>query len=53
MFGLQLDVQLSDHDIDYVKWDMNRWRRRRRGGNALPAQTMALYRLLDASERDI
>ena len=46
----QLDALLRDHDIDYVKWDMNRWHVQ--GSNpdgkaGTHDQTVALYALLD------
>ncbi len=46
----QLDALLRDHDIDFVKWDMNRDHVAASGGRgqaATHAQTLALYRLLD------
>ncbi|MGD9704669.1 MAG: alpha-galactosidase [Acidimicrobiia bacterium] len=49
VFG-QLDALLSDHDIAYVKWDMNRNHVQGSGANGAAgtrAQTIALYRLLD------
>ncbi len=45
-----LDALLSDHDIAYVKWDMNRDHIQASGRDGAPgthAQTLALYRLLD------
>jgi alpha-galactosidase len=49
VFG-QLDALLRDHDIAYVKWDMNRDHVQGSGADGAPgtrAQTLALYRLLD------
>jgi alpha-galactosidase len=46
----QLDALLSDHDIAYVKWDMNRDHIGGSGAGGAAgthAQTLALYRLLD------
>ncbi|CAN5371328.1 alpha-galactosidase [soil metagenome] len=46
----QLDALLRDHDISYVKWDMNRDHVQgsgRDGSAGTHAQTSALYRLLD------
>lgn len=46
----RLDALLTDHDISYVKWDMNRdhVHAADQGGRAgTHAQTKALYRLLD------
>jgi alpha-galactosidase len=46
----QLDALLGDHDIAYVKWDMNRDHVQGSGHDGAAgshAQTMALYRLLD------
>jgi alpha-galactosidase len=46
----RLDALLSDHDIAYVKWDMNRDHIQGSGANGRAgtnAQTRALYRLLD------
>ena len=46
----QLDALLRDHDIAYVKWDMNRDHVQGSGSSGAPgtrAQTMALYRMLD------
>ena len=46
----QLDVLLRDHDIAFVKWDMNRNHVQASGATGAPgthAQTVALYRLLD------
>ena len=46
----QLDALLADHDISYLKWDMNRDHIAASGtGGAAGthAQTMALYRLID------
>ncbi len=45
-----LDVLLRDHDISYVKWDMNRDHVQGSGADGAAgtrAQTLALYRLLD------
>ncbi|MDG2038977.1 MAG: alpha-galactosidase [Ilumatobacter sp.] len=45
-----LDALLRDHDIAYVKWDMNRDHIQssgRDGAAGTRAQTLALYRLLD------
>jgi alpha-galactosidase len=45
-----LDALLRDHDISYVKWDMNRDHIHgsgRDGAAGTHAQTIALYRLLD------
>ena len=46
----QLDALLGDHDIAYVKWDMNRDHIGGSGADGAAgthAQTLALYRLLD------
>ncbi len=48
----RVDAVLSDHDIDFVKWDHNRdlleaGSSRRSGGAAVHAQTLAFYALLD------
>jgi alpha-galactosidase len=46
----QLDALLRDHDIAYVKWDMNRDHVHGSGADGAAgthAQTLALYRLLD------
>lgn len=46
----QLDALLRDHDIAYVKWDMNRDHVHGSGANGSAgthAQTEALYRLID------
>ena len=46
----QLDALLADHDIGYVKWDMNRDHIAGSGTDGRAgshAQTLALYRLLD------
>ena len=46
----QLDALLADHDIAYVKWDMNRWVVQGSGADGKSAaheQTLATYRLLD------
>ena len=46
----QLDALLRDHDIAYVKWDMNRDHVQGSGHDGAAgthAQTLALYRLLD------
>ncbi len=45
----RLDALLADHDISYVKWDMNRdhvQASNRLGGAGTHDQTIALYRLL-------
>jgi alpha-galactosidase len=45
-----LDALLRDHDISYVKWDMNRDHIQGSGSDGAAgthAQTLALYRLLD------
>ena len=49
-----LDALLRDHDIAYVKWDMNRDHAQGSGARGAPgthAQTMALYALLDELRR--
>jgi alpha-galactosidase len=49
-----LDELLSDHDIAYVKWDMNRDHVQgsgARGAAGTHAQTLALYALLDELRR--
>jgi alpha-galactosidase len=49
VFG-QLDALLRDHDISYLKWDMNRDHVQGAGADGAAgthAQTLALYRLLD------
>ncbi len=46
----RLDTILTDHDIDYVKWDMNRDHVQGSGADGRAGthrQTLALYRLLD------
>ncbi len=46
----QLDALLAEHDISYVKWDMNRDHvaaSGERGAAGTHAQTLAVYRLLD------
>ena len=46
----QLDALLRDHDIAYVKWDMNRDHVQAAGASGAAgthAQTLAVYRLLD------
>ncbi len=46
----QLDALLRDHDIAYVKWDMNRDHTQGSGADGAAgthAQTLALYRMLD------
>ena len=46
----QLDALLRDHDIAYVKWDMNRDHVQGSGNDGRAgthAQTLALYRMLD------
>ncbi len=50
----QLDRLLADHDIAYVKWDMNRAHVQGSGGGGAAgtrAQTVAVYRLLDELRR--
>ena len=50
----QLDALLSDHEIAYVKWDMNRDHTGASGADGAAgthAQTLALYRLLDELRR--
>jgi alpha-galactosidase len=50
----QLDALLADHDIAYVKWDMNRDHVQGSGSTGAPGshtQTLALYRLLDELRR--
>ncbi len=45
-----LDALLRDHDVAYVKWDMNRDHVHGSGSDGAPgthAQTLAVYRLLD------
>ncbi len=47
----QLDALLADHDIAFVKWDMNRDHVQASGGEdaaGTRAQTLAVYRLLDS-----
>ena len=47
----QLDALLSDHDIAYVKWDMNRAHVQGSGADGAAGshhQTLAVYRLLDS-----
>jgi alpha-galactosidase len=47
----QLDALLRDHDVQYVKWDMNRAHTQgsgSRGAAGSHFQTLAFYRLLDA-----
>lgn len=49
-----LDALLRDHDVSYVKWDMNRDHVQasgREGAAGTRAQTLALYRLLDDVRR--
>lgn len=49
-----LDALLTEHDISYVKWDMNRWHvqaSRSDGTAATHAQTKALYAMLDELRR--
>jgi len=49
VFG-QLDALLRDHDISYLKWDMNRDHVQGSGADGAAgthAQTLAVYRLLD------
>jgi alpha-galactosidase len=46
----QLDALLRDHDVQYVKWDMNRNHVQGSGADGAAgtrAQTLAFYRLLD------
>ncbi|MFM2076261.1 MAG: hypothetical protein RJA49_151 [Actinomycetota bacterium] len=46
----QLDALLRDHDVQYVKWDMNRNHVQGSGGDGVAgtrAQTLAFYRLVD------
>ena len=53
IFGY-LDRLLSDHDISYVKWDMNRDHiqgSNQQGAAGTNAQTMVLYHLLDKLRR--
>ena len=53
IFGC-LDRLLSDHDISYVKWDMNRDHihgSNQQGAAGTNAQTIALYHLLDKLRR--
>lgn len=50
----QLDALLADHDISFVKWDMNREHVQGSGATGAAgthAQTLALYRLLDELRR--
>ena len=50
IFG-QLDALLRDHDVAFVKWDMNRNHVQGSGSNGAAgtrAQTLAFYRLLDS-----
>ena len=50
----QLDALLRDHDISYLKWDMNRDHVQASGADGAAgthAQTLALYRLLDELQR--
>ncbi len=50
----QLDSLLADHDIAFVKWDMNRVHVQGSGASGAAgshAQTQALYRLLDELRR--
>ncbi len=50
----RLDVLLADHDISYVKWDMNRDHVQASGASGAAGshrQTMALYELLDELRR--
>ena len=50
----RLDALLRDHDIAFVKWDMNRDHVQASGANGRAgthAQTLALYRLLDELRR--
>jgi alpha-galactosidase len=49
-----LDALLQEHDISYVKWDMNRDHVQGSGASGAPgthAQTVALYALLDELRR--
>ncbi len=50
----RLDDLLGDHDIAYVKWDMNRWVVQGSGSDGKAAthdQTIAVYRLFDELRR--
>ncbi len=50
----QLDALLADHDIAFVKWDMNRDHVQGSGSTGAPGthtQTLALYSLLDELRR--
>jgi len=50
----QIDTLLADHDISFVKWDMNREHVQGSGADDAAgshAQTLALYRLLDELRR--
>jgi len=49
LFG-HLDRLLADHDVSYVKWDMNRDLTQPASGNRAAShdQTLAVYRLIDA-----
>jgi alpha-galactosidase len=50
----RLDALLADHDISFVKWDMNRDHVQAAAGDGRPgthAQTLALYHLLDELRR--
>lgn len=50
----QLDTLLSDHDISFLKWDMNRDHIGASGATSAAgthAQTAAVYRLMDALRR--
>jgi alpha-galactosidase len=50
----QLDVLLRDHDVAYVKWDMNRDHVQASGADGAAgthAQTLAVHRLLDELRR--
>ncbi|MFM9037545.1 MAG: alpha-galactosidase [Actinomycetota bacterium] len=49
-----LDALLSDHDVAYVKWDMNRWHVQASGADgtaATHAQTLAVYQMIDELRR--
>ena len=52
--GATVDALLGDHDIAYVKWDMNRDHVQGSGSTGSAgthAQTLALYALLDELRR--
>ena len=47
----QLDALLTNHDISYIKWDMNRWHVQGSSADGKAGthdQTVAMYALLDA-----